>query len=65
MVLPPHAHAVLQLGIVVVKLRLRQRTARGQVPLVTGIDDAAAIFLPAFAAVFSRMSSVSAADAAS
>ena len=48
MVEPPHAHAVLQLGKLVVELSGRQRALRGQVPLIAGVDDAAAVLSAAF-----------------
>ena len=43
MVLPPHAHAVLQLGKFVVEFRCGDLPLGGQVPFVAGVDDAAAV----------------------
>ena len=43
MVEPPHADPVLQLGKFIVKFCRGDRALSGEIPLVTGIDDAAAV----------------------
>ena len=52
MVEPPHTHAVLQLGKLVVKFGGRHFPFGGQVPLIAGIYDAAPVFGAAFLGKF-------------
>ena len=48
---PPHAHAVLQLGKVIVKFRRGQFPLCRQVPLIAGVDHTFSVVFPAAAAV--------------